>query len=118
MHRSDIHQSVVIRRYVCDIGGVEERSAIEPDVHERGLHPGQNPGHPSLVEVADQTPAARALDVDFLEDVAFDDGGAGLARGDIDEDFNRHRCPPGQYRTPAARNSSAVSKRGSPMTPE
>src|SRR5262249_9971039 len=98
---------------------VQESGAPEPDLDERRLHAGQHARHASLVEVADQAAAAGALDVHLLHDAVLEDRGARLARGDVHQDLDAHaRAPLAPQAMPPARSSSAVSKSGSPMTPE
>ncbi len=58
---------------------MQKGRALEPDVHESGLHSGQHPGNAALVQIADEPAAAHALDVDFLENAVFKNGRAGLA---------------------------------------
>ena len=103
-------------RQVRDVGRVQKRRALEPYVDERGLHAGQHSGHAPLVEIAHESTAARALDVDLLRDTALDNRGARFAGRHIDQYLDTQLTA--QYGTPAARNSSAVSSNGSPITPE
>ncbi len=97
---------------------MQEGGPVQADVHERGLHAWQHSGHSPLVEIAHEAAPAGAFDVDLLEDVAFHDRCAGFAGSYVDENFDRHRRPPCQHGTSAARSSSAVSNNGSPITPE
>ncbi len=107
-----------MRRDVGDVRRVQERGAFQTHIDEGGLHPRQDARYAAFVDIAHQSPAARPLDVDFLQDVVFEDGGPGLARRDVDQNLDRHRESPYQQGTPAARSNSAVSYSGRPMTPE
>ncbi len=97
---------------------MQKRRTLESNVHERRLHSGQHSRHSALVEIADEPAPARALHVDFLKYVGLDNRSSGFAWSHVDENFDRHRDPPCQHGTPAARNNSAVSNSGRPITPE
>ncbi len=93
---ADVRFAVVVRRIVFaaidvggadDVGRMQERGAIEPEIDERGLHAGQHPRHLSFIDVADQPTAARAFDEHLLEHAALDERGANLARRRVDEDL-------------------------------
>ena len=77
-----------------DVGGhvadVEEGVALEADVHEGGLHAGQHPRHPPLVDVAHQPPMAVPLDEDLRQAVVLQDGDPGLVRIALDEHLETH----------------------------
>ena len=58
---------------VDDLGHVQERIALEPDVNERRLHPGQDLRDPALVDVADHAALMLALDEDLDDLVVLED---------------------------------------------
>ena len=69
---------------VDDLRDVEERVALEPDVDEGRLHPGQDFRDPALVDVADHAALMLALDEDLDDLVVLEDGDPRfvVARGD------------------------------------
>jgi hypothetical protein len=117
-----------------DVGDVQERRALEPDLDESALHAGQNARDASLVDVADEAARAGALDVQLLHDRLLEHRDPRFLRRHVDQDLVRHRrlggrCRArdvrargraGRYSTaaPAPARSAAVSASGSPMTPE
>jgi hypothetical protein len=101
-------QTVLVERRDGDVGGVEEGRALEADLDEGRLHPGQHARDLALVDVADEAPAARALDVDLLEHAVLEDRRARLPARDVDEDLLLHAVP-GNTVQPAERSISAVS---------
>jgi hypothetical protein len=48
-----VDHMVVLFQVFEEIADVQEGVTIQADVHERGLHPGEDPGHTSFVETAD-----------------------------------------------------------------
>ena len=72
------------RRLHAAIGGVvarvEEGVLGETDVHEGGLHAGQDVGHRALVHAAHDRAVAVPLEVQLGEEVTFLDGDAGFER--------------------------------------
>ena len=77
-----------------DVGGVQERGALEADVDERGLHARQHARNAALVDVADESAAIGALEKDLLQHAVLDQRRAHLARTDIDQNFGGHPCTP------------------------
>ncbi len=73
-----------------DVGDVQERGALEPDLDERGLHAGQHPHHAAHVDVADDAAARGALDVQLLHHAVRHHRDARLLRRDVDEDLFGH----------------------------
>ena len=73
-----------------DVGGVQERRAVEPDLDERRLHARHDAADLALVDVADVAAPRRPLDVNLLKHAVFDQRDAGFARGDVDQDFFGH----------------------------
>ena len=51
---------------VPDVGDVQERGALQADLDERRLHPGQHARHAPDVDVAHQPAARRPLDQELL----------------------------------------------------
>ncbi len=74
-----------------DVGDVEERRALEADLDERALHPGEHPRDAPEADVADEAPRAGALDVELLHDALLEHRDARFLGGYVDEDFMRHR---------------------------
>ena len=133
--------AVAVLPMLPDVGDVQERRALEPDLDERALHAGQHARDAAEVDVADEPARARALDVQLLHDALLEHRDAGFLGGYVDKDFMSHRTRaddpwnPGarasrgrraadrvvpRYSTgiPAFASSSAVSNSGSPITPE
>src|SRR5262245_5155121 len=73
-----------------DVGDVQERGALEPDLDERRLHPGQHPHHAPHVDVADDAAARGALDVQLLHHAVRHHRDAGFLRRDVDQDLFGH----------------------------
>ena len=85
----------VLRQLLEDVGGVEERVALEAEVHERGLHAGQHPRDPSLVDAAHDPAVGLALDEELRDDALLQEGDAGLAGGGADDELSGHSEPGG-----------------------
>ena len=75
---------------IGDVRCVKKRRAVEPDVHERGLHAGEDAAHPALVDVSHEPAPVRALDEDLLEHAALDQRDPGLAWSDVDQQLGAH----------------------------
>ena len=54
--------ALVLLEVLDDVGDIQERIALQTEVHERRLHPRQHLRHPALVDVADDGPVASPLD--------------------------------------------------------
>ena len=72
------------------VGDVEERVALEAEVDERRLHPGQDLRHAPFVDVADDRPMPRALDPELDDLTLVEHGDARLVFGRVDHDLARH----------------------------
>ena len=70
---------------------MQERRALQPDLHERRLHAGHDAADASLVNVADIAAPQRTFDVHFLQHAVFDHRHAGFARSDVDQNFFGHK---------------------------
>src|SRR5688572_29755868 len=81
-----------------DVGYVKECSALAADIDERRLHTRQNAYHSTHVDVADEPPRGRSLDVELVSDTVFDHRNAGLLRCNVDEDFFGHCTPSARLR--------------------
>ena len=75
---------------VDDFSDVEERVALEPDVDERRLHPREDLGDPSLVDVADDAALILALDEDLDDLVVLENGDARVVRAGGDDHLLVH----------------------------
>ena len=73
-----------------DVRGVQKGGAGQADVDKGGLHAGQYPRDPALVEIAHQAPAVGALDHYFLERAVFQQGHPGFTGRDVDQYFLAH----------------------------
>jgi hypothetical protein len=104
-----------------DVGDVEEGGALEADVDERRLHPGQHASDLAGVDVADPAALERSLDVQLLDRTVLDDGDAGFLRRPVNQDVlhrgGRRSGGQGRTATPAHSSSAAVSCSGKPMIP-
>jgi hypothetical protein len=69
-----------------DIGDVQERGALEADLDERRLHPGQHTRDLADIDVADPAALERAFDVQLLHCAVLDHGDARFLRCPVDED--------------------------------
>ncbi len=65
---------------VDDFRDVEERVALEPDVDERRLHPREDLGDPSLVDVADDAALILAFDENLDDLIVLENGDARVVR--------------------------------------
>ena len=73
-----------------DVGDVEERIALEPEVDEGRLHAGQDLRDAPFVDVADDGAVPRALDPE-LDDLPFvEHGDARFVFRSVDDDLARH----------------------------
>ena len=68
-----------------DIGHMQERRTLKPDVDKRRLHPGQHAHHFSQVDVADDAARRAALDVQLLHDAGEQNGNSRFLRSDVDQ---------------------------------
>ena len=76
---------IVHRRGVLgDVRDVEEPVALETDVDEGGLHPGEHLRYAAFVDVADDAALAFALDEELCDEIVFQDGDTRfvIVRGD------------------------------------
>jgi hypothetical protein len=76
---------------VDDVGHVEEAVALEADVDERRLHARQHFGDAALVDVADHSALALALDRDLDDLVVLENGHHGLVAVGRDDHFLVHQ---------------------------
>ena len=72
------------------VAHMQKAGALEPDVDESRLHTGQHSGHLAQINVADQAPLQRPLDMQFLHGALLDHGHAGLLRSPVDQYVLRH----------------------------
>ena len=91
-HRA--RRMVAARRSAVDehVGDVQEGGALEADLDERRLHPGQDARDLADVDVADAAALELALEVQLLHRAVLDDGDAGFLRRPVDQDV-LHRLP-------------------------
>ena len=75
------------------VGRMQESGAFHADVDECRLHPGQYPRDPALVNVADQSAPAGALQKYLLQNAIFHHGGARLVHAGVDENISAHAPP-------------------------
>ena len=73
-----------------DIGDMQERGTLQPDIDERGLHARQHAHDLAEIDVADAPPRQRAFDVKFLHGALLDERDARFLRRDVDQDFFIH----------------------------
>ena len=73
-----------------DIGNMQECRALQADVNEGRLHPGQHPLDPAKIDIADDAAAAAALDIQVLHHAELHHRNPGFLRGDIDQNFFTH----------------------------
>src|SRR5260370_8444492 len=102
------------------VRGMQKRRAFHADVDECRLHARKHPRHASLVDVADQSAAAGALEKHLLQHAVLDHRGARFMSARIDQNFSAHQVcprPAASATSPASRNRSAVSNNGSPLPP-
>jgi len=81
---------VAVRVALPDIGHMQKRRALQPNVDERRLHARQHARHLAEVDVADQAALERALDVQLLHGAVLDHGHARLLGRPIDQDVLLH----------------------------
>ena len=70
--------------------GVEEGVLAQPDVDERRLHPGQDVGDDSLVDVPDDRAVPATFEEQLGEQARVDDGDPCLADSGVDDDLTCH----------------------------
>ncbi len=73
-----------------DVGDVEERVALQPEVDEGRLHAGEDLRHAALVDVADDRAMPRPLDPQLDDLSLVEHGDARLVLGGVDDDLARH----------------------------
>ncbi len=103
---------VLVLAVAPDVGDVQERRAVQPDLDEGRLHSRQHPAYFAEVDVADQAAAADALDVQFLDHALLHHRNPRFLRRDVDQDFFVHSSWKPKW--PSRR---AVSNIGRPTTP-
>ena len=115
------HHPLVLAEVGDEVARVEEGVLGQADVHERGLHAGEDVGYDALVDVPDDGPVAAALDEELGEDAAVEDGDAGFADSGVDDDLACHGSvapaetpgPPGPSRPPGrSARGRAIGRRG------
>ena len=89
----------LVYRIPVDVARVQKRRALQTDLEERGLHPGQHPRYLGFVDVADQTSASRPLDKNLLQHAVLHQSSSYLPRRNVDQDLFIHRF---RSRMPAA----------------
>ncbi len=82
--------AVAVLAVLPDVGDVQERCALEPDLDECALHAGQHARHAAEVDVADEPPRTGTLDVQLLHDALLEHRDAGFLRRYVDEDLMAH----------------------------
>ncbi len=77
------------------VGCMEERALLQPDVHECGLDAGKHRLDLAQVDVAHYAAMVGPVDQEFDQAIVFEDGHARLALAAIDQDFAFHggACP-------------------------
>ena len=80
----------VLGQLLEDVGHVQEGVALLADVDEGRLHPGQDPGHPPLVDVPRDAPVGLALDEDLRDDPVLKERDLRLLRGGADDQVSGH----------------------------
>ena len=82
--------ALVLFEVFDDVGDVEEGVALEPEVDEGRLHPGQDLRHAALVDVADDGAMPRPLHPQLDDLPLIEHGDARLVSRRIDHDLPRH----------------------------
>ena len=82
--------AVAVLPVLPDVGDVQERGALEPDLDEGALHARQHARDTAETDVADEPARARALDVQFLDDALLEHRDTGFLRRYVDQDLVRH----------------------------
>ena len=70
---------------------MQKSRALQTHIDKCRLHTGQNPGHPTQINIANQAPRRMALDMEFLDNPLFEDGDPSLLGREIYEDTFGHR---------------------------
>ena len=70
-----------------ELGDVNERRLVLPDVDEGGLQAGQDLDDFALIDVADVVPVLDPIDVEVRQDLSVEDYHAGFLPRDIDDDL-------------------------------
>ena len=73
------HVLVVVFQ-IKKVGDVEERIALQADIHEGRLHAGKDAGNPALIDGSGEGVLVFALEVDFGELIVFHQPNFGLVR--------------------------------------
>jgi len=82
--------ALVLFEVLEHVGDVQERIALQSQVDESGLHPGQDLGHAPFVDVSDHRPMPRALDPELDHLALVENGDPRLVFGRVDHDLPRH----------------------------
>ncbi len=77
---------------VVKIRDVQEARLLEPNIHERRLHPGQHARDLALIDIASQPNLPIALEEKFGELVIFKQRDPHFQFGCVNCDFSFHRC--------------------------
>ena len=73
-----------------DVGDVQEGGALQADLYERRLHPGEYPRDLPDVDVAHKPAARRALDMQLLRHARLHDRDPGFLRRAVDQEVLGH----------------------------
>ena len=97
------HQGLAFKQHLLDRFGcldvvavfpyirhMQKGRALQADIYERGLHPGQHAFDLAEVNVADDAATAAALDVQILHHAELHHRNAGFLRGDVDQYLFAH----------------------------
>ena len=101
----------VLGELLEDVGGVEERVALEPEVHEGGLHAGEHPGHAPLVDAAHDAAVRLALEEELGDDAVLEEGDPGLAGVGADDEVSGHSVSGAASFRPAREECEAPGQR-------
>src|SRR5207247_9567362 len=85
------HHPLVLAEVGDEVPGVEEGVLAQTDVDERRLHPGEDVGDDSLVDVPDDRTVPATFEEQLGEQAPVDDGDPRLADSGVDDDLTCHR---------------------------
>ena len=81
---------LALGRWVPNVGHMQKRRALEPNVNKRRLHARQHPRHLAQIDVAHQAALKRALHVQLLHRAVLHNGHAGFLGRPVDQNVLLH----------------------------
>ena len=101
----------VLGQLLEHVGRVEEGVALQAEVHEGGLHAGEDARHRPLVDGAHDAAVRLALEEELGHHAVLEEGDPGLAGVGADDEVSGHSVPGAAAGRPASGDCGAPGQR-------